>query len=202
MVGDKYFIMADNWNTGSWRPPSDTSSYFNKVNDKREQEIRAEVVAQIKGEAEKIIHNIVTQKDSEIEQLNKTIEELKLKIVEEKEKATERYKTRIEDQQKEIESLKREKRHFDIPEEPEFIPEKVEEFIEGTPQDFLNGLVDIIKYGKSQKGYNQEELERVRKTVMSWKKFLEEYKWKSNYISVKIKKLLLDTEKIWYDGKK
>jgi len=194
--------MEDNWQTGSWRPESDKSSYFNKVNEKREQEIRTEVVAQIRSEAEKIIHNIVTQKDSEIEQLNKTIEELKLKIVEEKEKAAERYKTRIEQQQKEIESLKREKRHFDIPEEPEFIPEPVAEFIEGTPQDFLNGLVDIIKYGKSQKGYNQEELERVRKTVMSWKKFLEDYKWKSNYILVKIKKLLLDTEKIWYDGKK
>ena len=194
--------MADNWQTESWRPESDKSSYFDKVNAKREQEIRTEVVAQIKGEAEKIIHNIVTQKDSEIEQLNKTIEELKLKIVEEKEKAAERYKTRIEDQQKEIESLKREKRHFDIPEEPEFIPDDVTEFTEASPQEFLNGLTNIIKYGKSQKGYSQDELEKVRKIILSWKKFLEDYKWKSNYISVKIKKLLLDTEKIWYDGKK
>lgn len=189
--------MGDDWRTGTWRPESDKSSYFSNVNKQREEAIRAEVVSQIKGEAEKIIQNIVTQKDSEIEQLNKTIEELKLKIVLEKEKATEKYKMRIEDQQREIESLKREKRHFDIPEEPEFIPEAVTEFVEATPQDFLNGLVNIIKYGKSQKGYNQEELERVRKTVMSWKKFLEDYKWKSNYISVKIKKLLLDTEKIW-----
>tara|TARA_X000001382_G_C3083189_1_gene151184 strand:- start:19 stop:618 length:600 start_codon:yes stop_codon:yes gene_type:complete len=197
MVNDKYFIMEDNWQTGSWRPESDNSSYFSNVNKQREEEIRTEVVAQIKGEAEKIIHNIVTQKDSEAEQLNKTIEELKLKIVEEKEKAAERYKTRIEDQQKEIESLKREKRHFDIPEEPEFIPEDVTEFVEVTPQEFLSGLTNIIKYGKSQKGYSQDELEKVRKIVMSWKKFLEDYKWKSNYISVKIKKLLLDTEKIW-----
>lgn len=188
--------MSNNWNSGSWRPPSDNSSYFNNVNAKREQEIRAEITNQIKAEAEKVIHNIVTQKDSEIAKLNKEAEELKLKIVQEKEKAAEKFKTRIEDQQKEIESLKREKRHFNIPEEPEFIPEKVEEFIEATPQEFLKVLDDIIKYNKSTKGFKQLELEKIRRVLLSWKRFLEEYKWKSNYISVKIKKLLLDTEVI------
>lgn len=187
----------NDWNTESWRPPSDKSSYFDKVNDKKVQELTEQINQQVRNEANQAIHKIVTEKDSEIAKLNNEIEALKGKIKEEKEKAEERYRTRMEDQQKEIESLKREKRHFDIPEEPEFIPEDVTEFVEATPQDFLNGLVSIIKYGKSQKGYNQEELERVRKTVMSWKKFLEDYKWKSNYISVKIKKLLLDTEKIW-----
>jgi type I site-specific restriction endonuclease len=189
--------MSDNWNTGSWRPPSDNSSYFSNINQQKIDEVRASITMEIRGQAEKILNDIVTQKDSEIANLNKEIQTLKEKVKEEKEKVAEKYKTRIEEQQKEIESLKREKRHFDIPEEPEFIPEDVTEFIEATPQDFLNGLVSIIKYGKSQKGYNQEELEKVRKTVISWKKFLEDYKWKSNYISVKIKKLLLDTEKIW-----
>ena len=187
----------NDWSTEGWRPPSDNSSYFDKVNARREQELRAEITNQIRGEAEKIIHNIVTQKDSEIASLNKEIETLKEKVKVEKEKALERYKTRIDDQQKEIESLKREKRHFNIPEEPEFIPEDVKEFIEATPPEFLAGLVSIIKYGKSEKGFNQVELEKIRKIILSWKAFLEEYKWKSNYISVKIKKLLLDTEKIW-----
>jgi hypothetical protein len=188
--------MSSNWNSGSWRPPSDDSSYFKNVNTQREQEIRAEVANQIKAEAEKVIHNIVTQKDSEITKLNNEIEELKLKVTQVKEKAAEKYRTRIEDQQKEIESLKREKRHFNIPEEPEFIPEDVKEFIEATPQQFLKGLDNIIKYNKSPIGFKQVELEKIRKIVLSWKRFLEEYKWKSNYISVKIKKLLLDTEVI------
>jgi len=74
--------------------------------------------------------------------------------------------------------------------------EKVEEFIEATPQEFIDSLRDIIKYNKSSKGFNQLELEKIRKVFLSWKRFLEEYKWKSNYISVKIKKLLCDTEVI------
>lgn len=167
--------MNDNWDTGVWRPPADQSSYFDKVNAKREEEIRQEVLNHVKAEAEKVIGNIVNQKDGEISNL----------------------KSKIEKQQKEIESLKREKRHFDIPEDPEFIPEDVEKYIEATPQEFLDGLVEIIKYGKSSTGYNQNKIEKVRKVIMSWKTFLEQYKWKSNYISVKIKKLLLDTEKIW-----
>lgn len=167
--------MDNKWDTGVWRPPTDKSSYFDKVNNDREQQIRNETFQHVRAEAEKVIHNIVTGKDAEIAKL----------------------KERIETQQKEIESLKREKRHFNIPEEPEFIPEDVKEFIEATPQEFLDGLVSIIKYNKSEKGFNQIELERIRKVVLSWKTFLEEYKWKSNYISVKIKKLLLDTEKIW-----
>tara|TARA_R110001592_G_scaffold97914_1_gene280005 strand:+ start:417 stop:1013 length:597 start_codon:yes stop_codon:yes gene_type:complete len=188
--------MESNWNSSSWRPPSDNSSYFKNIDTKREQEIRAEIATHIRGEAEKVIHNIVTQKDSEIANLNKENEELKLKVGQEKEKASDKYKARIEDQQKEIESLKREKRHFNIPDEPEFIPEKIEEFIEGTPQEFLDSLRDIIKYNKSSKGFKQLELEKIRKVFVSWKRFLEEYKWKSNYISVKIKKLLCDTEVI------
>ena len=189
--------MSDNWNTGSWRPPSDNSSYFNNINQQKIDEIRASVTVEIRQQAEKILNDIVTQKDKEIADLKVEKQKLQTEVDTVKNSITEKYTGRLEQQQREIESLKREKRHFDIPEEPEFIPEAVTEFVEATPQDFLNGLVDIIKYGKSQKGYNQKELERVRKTVMSWKKFLEDYKWKSNYISVKIKKLLLDTEKIW-----
>jgi len=188
--------MDNNWNSSSWRPPSDNSSYFKNVDTKREQEIRTEIATQIKTEAEKVIHSIVTQKDSEITSLNKENEELKIKIIQVKEKSDEKYRVRIEYQQKEIESLKREQRHFKIPEEPEFIPEKVEEFIEATPQEFIDSLRDIIKYNKSSKGFNQLELEKIRKVFLSWKRFLEEYKWKSNYISVKIKKLLCDTEVI------
>ena len=187
----------NDWSTEGWRPPSDNSSYFDKVNDKRIQEITQQINQQVRNEANQVIHKIVTDKDSEISKLNKEIEALKEKVKEEREKAAEKYRTRIDDQQKEIESLKREKRHFNIPEEPEFIPEDVKEFIDATPQEFLAGLVSIVKYGKSEKGFNQVELEKIRKVILSWKAFLEEYKWKSNYISVKIKKLLLDTEKIW-----
>ena len=174
--------MSNDWSTDSWRPPSDNSSYFDKINERKINEIRTSVAAEIRQEAGKILHNIVTQKDKEINDLKITAE---------------KYQDRITQQQKEIESLKREKRHFDIPEDPEFIPEDIEKYIEASPQEFLQGLTEIIKYGKSLTGYSQPELEKIRKTIMSWKTFLEQYKWKSNYISVKIKKLLLDTEKIW-----
>ena len=88
------------------------------------------------------------------------------------------------------------KRHFNIPEEPEFIPEDVEEYFEATADEFAETVLNIVKYGKSTKGFKQVDLEKIRKIVLCWKRFLEEYKWKSNYISVKIKKLLLDTEQI------
>lgn len=188
--------MNNNWDSGSWRPPSDNTSYFNNINAAREREIRAEIAAQIKNEAEKVIHSIVIQKDSEIDKLKKQNEELKDKIQLAKEQSEERYKTRIENQQKEIETLKREKRHFSIPEEPEFIPEDVEEYFEATVDEFAETVLNIFKYGKSAKGFKQANLEKIRKIVLCWKRFLEEYKWKSNYISVKIKKLLLDTEQI------
>jgi len=192
--------MSDNWNTGSWRPPSDNSSYFNNVNQQKVDEIRASVTVEIREQAEKILHDIVTQKDKEIADLKAEKEKLQTEVDTVKKSYSDiafEFGERLERQQKKIDSLKREKRHFDIPEEPEFIPEPVAEFIEGTPQDFLNGLDNIIKYNKSPKGFKQVELEKIRKIVLSWKRFLEEYKWKSNYISVKIKKLLLDTEKIW-----
>ena len=166
--------MDKEWDTGVWRPPSDNNSYFDKVNASREQQIRDETTRYVKAEAEKVIHNLVSGKDAEIARLRE----------------------KIDNQQKEIESLKREKRHFVIPDEPEFIPDEVNEYVEVSPVEFVSGLQQIIKYGKSEKGFSQDELEKIRLVVLSWKKFFEEYKWKSNYISVKIKKLLKDTESI------
>ena len=97
--------MNNNWDSGSWRPPSDNTSYFNNINAAREREIRAEIAAQIKNEAEKVIHGIVIQKDSEIDKLKKQNEELKDKIQLAKEQSEERYKTRIENQQKDRKSV-------------------------------------------------------------------------------------------------
>lgn len=183
-----------NWCSNTWKPPSSNTSYFQNIDAAREQAIRNEVTVQIKNEAEQVIHNIVTQKDSEIANLKTQIKELQNGLDGIKEESVKKYKIRIDNQQKEIESLKREKRHFNIPNEPEFIPGDPGKFIEATIDQFAESIIDIFKYGKSVQGFKRGDLEKIRKVVLSWKCFLEEYKWKSNYISVKIKKLLKDTD--------
>jgi hypothetical protein len=67
-----------------------------------------------------------------------------------------------------------------------------------TDLDIINNsLTAALKYGEATKdNLNNERLEKIRNVIITWKEFLEEYKWKSNYISNKIKSLLQDTNDI------
>jgi hypothetical protein len=168
----------------SFRPPSDTSSYFDKVTSETEQRLRNEITQQVRADANNVIHGIVTGKDGEINDLKQVIDSLEVKI---------------KQKQQEIESLKREKRHFAIPEEIEFIVDEPTSSIDADADTFTSHILKIIKRGDNGIAFNNKEQEKVRKVVAVWKGFLEEYKWKSNYISVKIKKLLKDTDQILND---
>jgi hypothetical protein len=174
-----------NWDTTigakSFRPPSDTTSYFDKITAAAEQKIRAEINQQVRDEANKVIHGIVNSKDTEIENLKQALAEKDLKLAA---------------KQSTIDSLNREKRHFIIPEELEFKVEEPAIKVEADVDNFTQEVISIFKYGKSESGFVNEDQEKVRKVALIWKQFFEEYKWKSNYISVKIKKLLKDTDSI------
>jgi len=165
----------------SFRQPSDNTSYFDKVTAEAEQKIRAEINQQVRNEANKVIHDIVTSKDAEIENLKQIIVEKDQKL---------------DTKQSTIDSLKREKRHFNIPEKTEFKTEDPAIKVEADIDHFTQEVINIFKYGKSKSGFVNENQEKVRQVALIWKQFLEEYKWKSNYISVKIKKLLKDTDNI------
>lgn len=179
--------MSD-WNSEigakSFIPPSDTSSYFDKVTAATEQRLRNEITHQVRTEANNVIHNIVTGKDNDINELKQVIDNLENKI---------------KLKQQEIESLKREKRHFVIPDEIEFNVEKPTSIIDADMNTFTSRILNIIKRGDNGVAFNDKDQEKIRKIVAVWKGFLEEYKWKSNYISVKIKKLLKDTNQILDD---
>lgn len=180
--------MSD-WESGTFRPVSDNSSYFDKISSKREHELRVQITNEIEKKANEVIHTIVTAKDAEIAKLKELVDSDNELI---------KLKETIASKQKEIDSLKREKRHFVIPETPQFTAEETSSTKEcNNIDEFSDTLFKIIKYGKSDIAYTNKKLEKIRSVIVIWKKFLEEYKWKSNYISVKIKKLLLDTEKIW-----
>lgn len=178
--------MSD-WESSTFRPVSDNSSYFDKISSKREIELRAQITKEIEKKANDVIHNIVLAKDAEISKLRDTAKSDKEII---------KLKETIKTKQKEIDSLKREKRHFVIPETPLNLEEPSVIAECNDIDNYTDSLLKIIKYGKSEVGYNSVKLEHIRKIIFIWKKFLEEYKWKSNYISVKIKKLLKDTENI------
>jgi cell division protein FtsB len=179
--------MSD-WNSKigatSFRPPSDTSSYFDKVTAATEQRLRNEITQQVRADANNVIHGIVTGKDNEINELRQAIDSLENKI---------------KQKQQEIESLKREKRHFVIPDEIEFSVDKPTSIIDADTGIFTSHILSIIKRGDNGVAFNDKDQEKIRKIIAVWKGFLEEYKWKSNYISVKIKKLLKDTNQILHD---
>jgi hypothetical protein len=59
----------------SFIPPSDTSSYFDKITAKAENEIRNEINQQVRQEANDIIHKIVTAKDADISKLEEIIKD-------------------------------------------------------------------------------------------------------------------------------
>eukprot|EP01046_Picozoa_sp_COSAG06_P063113 COSAG06_NODE_14522_length_1149_cov_14.741987_2_plen_168_part_00 len=164
-----------NWSTQSFRPPSDDSSYFGHVREDAAEKIRNEINQQVRNEANTVIHNIVTQKDAEITKLVEQIDELKAA-------------------NKELESQ---------PVEVETPPDYTKRVVSATfsesedIQIINNALYRAIRYGQlTEDDLKDENLEKLRTVILSWKEFFEEYKWKSNYISTKIKKLLKDTEKM------
>lgn len=164
-----------NWSTESFRPPSDNSSYFGNVRKDEAEKIRNEINQQVRAEANAVIHSIVTEKDAEIAKLEERI--AKLKAAPKKS-------------------------------EPEIIepgppPEYTKGVISATfsesedIQIINNAFFRAIKYGQlTEDDLKDANLEKLRVIILSWKEFFEEYKWKSNYISVKIKKLLKDTDEM------
>ena len=148
--------------------PSDNTSYFDKVNEKKIQEITEQINQQVRNEANQAIHNIVLGKDAEINDLKNKISELEEKL----------------------DTI--EQNPLPMPEQPAGTVSDLTDF------DIINNaLVRALKYGETTKDeLNNEQLETIRSVIVKWKEFFEEYKWKSNYISNKIKKLLKDTNDI------
>ncbi len=164
-----------NWSTESFRPPSDNSSYFGHVRKDEAEKIRAEINQQVRNEANIAIHNIVTQKDAEIAKLVEQIDELKAA------------------------SKKPEPEVAEFAPPPGYIKGVISAtFSESKDIQIINNaLYRAIRYGQlTEDDLKDENLEKIRTIILSWKEFFEEYKWKSNHISTKIKKLLKDTEEM------
>lgn len=164
-----------NWSTESFRPPSDNSSYFGHVRQAEAEKIRNEINQQVRQEANEVIHNIVTQKDAEIAKLEEKIAKLKAA------------------------NKKSEPEIIEVGPPPEYTKGVISAtFSESEDIQIINNaLFRAIKYGQqTEDDLKDANLERLRTIILSWKEFLEEYKWKSNYISVKIKKLLKETDKL------
>ena len=179
--------------TQSFRPVSEESSYFTKNINKKAAEIRAEVTAevnaQVRNEANIAIHNIVTGKDAELTTLTEAYDKLF--------KANEKLDKKVVSLTKEKNSFTRVQKHFVIPDEPEFIINDDKPAVEATDKEFTDILLEIIAKGSdSEVSFKDPDHEKLRHVVVMWKKFFEDYKWKSNYISYKIKKLLKDTDSI------
>jgi len=164
--------MSD-WSTESFRPPSDESSYFGGVRRAEAEKIRAEITQQVRHEANTVIHNIVTQKDAEIAKLEEKIAKLKAA------------------------PKKSEPEIIEVGPPPEYTKGVISAtFSESEDIQIINNaFYRAIKYGQlTEDDLKDANLERLRSIILSWKEFFEEYKWKSNYISVKIKKLLKETD--------
>ena len=151
------------WSMRTFRIDGDNSSYFDKVNEKKIQEITKQINEQVRKEANQAIHNIVTGKDAEINELKESINRL----------------------EKEIDVLKK-------------APQPTGDVTNLSDlENVCNALERALKYGEVTKdNLNNERLKKIRDIIISWKEFFEEYKWKSNYISNKIKSLLKDTNDI------
>lgn len=164
-----------NWSTESFRPPSDSSSYFGHVRQAEAEKIRDEINQQVRHEANMVIHNIVTQKDAEIAKLEEQIAKLKAA------------------------NKKPEPEIIEVGPPPEYTKGVISAtFSESEDIQIINNaLFRAIKYGQlTEDDLKDVNLERLRTIIISWKEFFEEYKWKSNYISVKIKKLLKETDEL------
>ena len=162
--------MNDDWKMTSFNVDVDNSSYFDKTIEKRLAEEKQKIINQVQAQAGKAIHDIVTAKDKEIELLNNKIKELEVSLNESEQTST------------------------TLPPPP--LPSgNVSDL---TDFDIINNAFTYaIKYGElTDDDLNDEKLETIRKVVVMWKEFFEEYKWKSNYISNKIKNLLKETNNI------
>ncbi len=162
----------------TFRPVSDTTSYFSKLTAEKEQKIRAEINQQVRTEANAVIHKIVTEKDNEINLL-KTALDKKDNII------------KLIQQEAEIH-----KQQNTIPINGKSA-DIIDQLASAAAEDsntFIYELFNIIKRGSSDTEFASKDQEKIRKIVLSWKCFFEEYKWKSNYISKKIIQLLKETE--------
>ena len=173
--------MAD-WTTKSFHIPSDDSSYFGKVREDEALKIRKEINNQVRKEANEVIHKIVTQKDSEINDLNSKVVKLEEELKRVRLKKTEPQVIKVE-----------------VPTEvpTEYVKGNItEEFSSSDDLQIINNaLFKAIKFGQhTEDNLKDENLEKLLTIIVSWKNFFEEYKWKSNYISTKIKKLLKETD--------
>jgi uncharacterized protein YcbX len=148
--------------------PNENKSYFEKNIESAVEKARVEITEGVRNEANQVIHKIVLEKDAEINSLKENISELEAKLETLEQQPT----TVIQPPAGEVSDLT----DFEV---------------------INNAFIQAIKYGeKTQDNLNNDKLELVREVMVSWKEFFEEYKWKSNYISNKIKKLLKDTNDI------
>ena len=154
----------------TFRIPSQEPSYFEHIKRERIDEIRREIDVQVRNEANQVIHQIVTNKDKELERKDKEIKELKDKLSEQ----------RVELDKLVQKTIKR----------PTSEPIQSIEDCDGL----LPILYHIIKYGEKKNIDNNNSANNVIDIIYDWKVFFEEYKWKSNFISNKIRKLLQETE--------
>ena len=148
--------------------PNENKSYFEKNIESAVEKARIEITEGVRNEANQVIHKIVLEKDAEINLLKENISELEAKL----EALEQQPATIVQPPTGEVSNLT----DFEI---------------------INNAFIQAIKYGeKTQDDLNDDKLESIRGVMLSWKEFLEEYKWKSNYISNKIKNLLKDTNDI------
>ena len=148
--------------------PNENKSYFEKNIESAVEKARVEITEGVRNEANQVIHKIVLEKDAEINSLKENISELEANLETLEQQPT----TVIQPPAGEVSDLT----DFEV---------------------INNAFIQAIKYGeKTQDNLNNDKLELVREVMVSWKEFFEEYKWKSNYISNKIKKLLKDTNDI------
>ena len=148
--------------------PNENKSYFEKNIESAVEKARVEITEGVRNEANQVIHKIVLEKDAEINSLKENISELEAKLETLEQQPT----TVIQPPAGEVSDLT----DFEV---------------------INNAFIQAIKYGeKTQDDLNDDKLESIRGVMLSWKEFFEEYKWKSNYISNKIKNLLKDTNDI------
>ena len=155
----------------TFRIPSQEPSYFEHIKKEHLDRIKFEIDQQVRREANEVIHRLVTDKDKEIESKNKEISRLK---------------ELNKEQRIELDRLSQ-----------EFVKRPISEPIQSIEDcdGLLPILYRILKYGEKKNIDNNSSANNIIDIIYDWKVFLEEYKWKSNFISNKIRKLLQDTEK-------
>lgn len=161
----------------SFRPDCDTTSYLGNITAEKEKKIRDEINQQVRIEANLAIHKIVMEKDSKIERLRDAVEK-KENIINLIQQELLLYKDKTKDNINE---------------------NVIDQLATAAVTDnnaFISEIYNIIKRGTSSTEFNNVNQEKIRKIILLWKQFFEEYKWKSNHIAIKMKKLLKTTEEL------